>query len=95
MLLGYFLDDTEMLPVANIMINSNIEFKLKISIVRYLYFIIFSAYFLVKFLSTEIATSTNIHVSFSLPWIVMSSLLLGRVLSVCISWFHNMFTLPS
>jgi len=66
-----------------------------ISIVRYLYFIIFSAHFLFTFLSPEIATSINIHVSFSLLWIVMSSLLLGLVLSVCISWFYNMCTLTS
>ena len=39
--------------------------------------------------------SINRHVAVSLSWIMMSSLLLGRVLSVFISWFHNMVTLLS
>ena len=64
------------------------------SIVRSLYFKIFSASFLIKFLSPVIATSSNIHVHFSLSWIIMSGLLLGIVLSVCTCWFHNMVTLP-
>jgi len=40
-------------------------------------------------MSAEIATSINIHVPFSLSQIIMSGLLLGIVLSVCICWFHN------
>ena len=44
-------------------------------------------------LSPEIAASINIHVPFSLSRIIMSALLLGIVLSVCICWFHNMVTL--
>jgi hypothetical protein len=47
-----------------------------------LYFKNFSASFLIKFLSLEIATSINIHVLFSLSRIIMSGLLLGMVLSV-------------
>ena len=54
-----------------------------ISIVRSLYFRIFSASFLITFLSPEIAASINIHVPFSLSQIIMSGLLLGIVLSVC------------
>ena len=50
-----------------------------ISIVRSLYFRIFSAPFLITFLSPEIATSINIHVPFSLLRIVMSGLLLGII----------------
>ena len=65
-----------------------------VSIVRSLYFRIFSASFLITFLSPEIATSMNIHATFSLSRIVMSGLLLGIVLSVCTCWFHNMITLP-
>jgi hypothetical protein len=38
---------------------------------------------LITFLSPEIATYINIHVPFSLSRIMMSSLLLGMVLSVC------------
>jgi hypothetical protein len=56
-----------------------------ISIVRSLYFRIFSASFLITFLSSEIATSIYIHVPFSLSWIIISGLLLGIVLSVCMS----------
>jgi len=64
-----------------------------ISSVRSLYFRIFSASFLITFLSPEIATSINIHVLFSLSWIIMSGLLLGMVLSVWTCWFHTMVTL--
>jgi len=64
-----------------------------ISIVRSLYFKIFSASFLITFLSREIATSINIHVPFSLSRIITSVLLLEIVLSVCTCWFHNMVTL--
>jgi len=59
------------------------------------YFRIFSASYLITFLSPEIATSINVHVPFSLSRIMMSGLLLGTVLSVCTCWFHNMVTLPS
>ena len=64
-----------------------------IAIVRSLYFRIFSASFLITFLSPEIATSINTHVPFTLPRIIMSGLLFGIVLSVCTCWFHNMVTL--
>jgi hypothetical protein len=36
----------------------------------------------------------NIHVLFSLSHIMMSGLLFGMVLSVCICWFHSMITFP-
>jgi len=96
--LRHSLNEFEVVPVAPVVtgITYSCKFHMcSIYIVRYLYFIIFSAYFLNTFLSSEIATSINIHVSFSLSWIVMSSLLLGMILSVCISWFHNMVTVPS
>ena len=64
-----------------------------ISIVRSLDFRIFSASFLITFLSPEIATSINIHVPLLLSQIKMSGLLLRIVLSVCSCWFHNMVTL--
>jgi hypothetical protein len=48
--------------------------------VRSLYFRIFSASFLITFLSPELATSINIHVLFSLSRIIVSGLLLGMVL---------------
>ena len=86
MLLMYFLNDFEMVPVAPIVTGIILVFTFHvhfISIVRYLYFKIFSASYLITFLSPEIATSINIHVPFSLSWIIMSGLLLGMVLSVC------------
>ena len=83
MLLTYFLNYFEMVPVAPIITGITFVFTFHmccISIVRSLYFRILSASFLITFLSPEIATSINIHVSFSLSWIIMSGLLLGIVL---------------
>jgi hypothetical protein len=50
---------------------------------------------LITFMSPGIAKSINIHVPLSLSRIVMSSLLLGIILSVRTYWFHNVITLPS
>ena len=58
MLLTYFLNDFEMVPVASIITAITLVFTFHmrcISIVRSLYFRIFSAYFLITFLSPEIA----------------------------------------
>ena len=87
MLLTYFLNDFEIVPVAPIITGITFVFTFHmrcISNVRSLYFIIFSASFLITFLYPEIATSVNIHVPFSLLRIIMSGLLLGIVLSVCL-----------
>jgi len=65
-----------------------------IYIVRSLCFKIFSASFLITFLSPGIALSINMHVPFSLSRIIMSGLLLGIVLSVCTCCFHSIVTLP-
>jgi hypothetical protein len=95
--LTYFLDDFEMVPVAPVITGITLVFIFHIGciyILRSLYFKIFSASFLITFLSPGIATSTNIHVPFSLSRITMSGLLLGMVLSVCTCWFHSMVTLP-
>ena len=97
LLLTYFLNEFEIVPVAPIITGIIFVFIFHmrcISIVRSLYFRIFSAYFLITFLSPEIAMSINIHVPFSLPQIIMSGLLLGIVLSVCTCWFQSMVTLP-
>src|SRR5215469_16342748 len=86
MLLTYFLNDLEMVPVAPITTGITFAFTFHmrcISIVRSLYFKIFSASFLITLLSPEIATSINLHVPISLSRIIMSGLLLGIVLSVC------------
>jgi len=97
MFLTYFLNDFEMVPVAPIITGITFVFTFHMrcfSIVRSLYFRIFSASFLITFLSPEIATSINIHVLISLSRIIMSGLLLGMVLSVWTCWFHSMVTLP-
>ena len=101
MLLAYFLNDFEMAPVAPFIAGVTFVFTFYmrcISNVSTLCFRIFSASFLIAFLSPEIATSLNIHVPFSLSRIIMSGLLLGIVLSVCICssltcfyWFWHMF----
>ena len=67
MLLTYFLNNFEIVPVAPIITGITFVFTfhmLCISIVRSLYFIIFSASFLITFLSPEIATSINIYVAY-------------------------------
>ena len=98
MLLTYFLNDFGIVPVAPIITGITFVFTFHvccISILRSLYFRIFSASLLITFPSPEIATSINIHVPFSLSRIIVSGLLLGIVLSVCTCWFLNMVTLPS
>ena len=62
---------------------------------RYSYFKIFSAFFLIKFLSRGTATSINMLVPFLLSWIMMSGLLLEMILSDRTSLFHNMVILLS
>jgi hypothetical protein len=94
-LLRCFLSDFEMIPITPI--NTGITFAFTshmhwISVIRSLYFRILSTSFLITFLSPHIATSINIHVPFSLPWIMVSSLLLGIVLSFGTCWFHIMVT---
>ena len=86
MLLTYFLNDIEIVPVAPIITGITFVFKFHmrcIYIVRSSYFRIFSASFLIAFLSPEIASSINIHVPFSLSRIIMPGLLLRIVVSVC------------
>jgi len=86
MLLMYFLNNFKIVPVDPIITGINFVFTFHmrcISIVRSLYCRIFLASFLIPFLSPQIATSINIHVHFSLSWIIMSGLLLGIVLSAC------------
>jgi len=65
MLLTYFLNDFEMVPVAPIITGITYVFTFQmpcIYIVRSLYFRIFSASFLITFMSPEIATSINIQI---------------------------------
>ena len=97
MLLRYWPSDFEMVPVAPFIIGITFAFTFHICwicIIRSSYIRIFSALFIITFLSQEVATSINMHVPLSLSWIMMSSLLLGMVLSVHTS-FHNRVTLPS
>ena len=77
MLLAYFLNDYEIVPVALIITGIAFVFTFHmrcISIVRSLYFTIFSASFLITFLSPEIATSINIHVLFIIIIIIIIDL---------------------
>ena len=79
MFLTYFLNDFEIVPVAPIIAGITFVFTFRmrcIYIVRSLYFRIFSASFLITFLSSEIVTSINIHVPFSLSRIMVCLLLL-------------------
>ena len=67
MLHTYFTNDFEIVPVAPIITGIAFVFTFHmhcISIVRSLYFRIFSASFLITFLSPEIAASINLHVPF-------------------------------
>ena len=96
MLLRYCLSDSETAPFAPLIIGITFAFTFHIcwiciislllshstyaEFVLSLYFRIFSAFF--TFLSPEVATSINMSVPFSLSWTMMSSLLLGMVLSV-------------
>ena len=64
MLLTYFLNDFEIVPVAPIITGVTFVFTFHmrcISIVRSLYFRIFSVSFLITFLSPEIATRFHYH----------------------------------
>ena len=85
MLLRYFQNDFEMVPVACIITGFSFAFTFhmcRTSIVKSLYFRFFSAPFLITFLFPEIATSVNIHVPSPLPQIMIPGLLLGMVDSI-------------
>jgi len=77
MSLTYFLNDFETVPVAPIITGITFVFTFHmryISIVRSLCFRIFSASFLITFLSPEITTSIDIYCPSSLSQIIMSGL---------------------
>ena len=93
---GIVLSDFEMLPVAPVITGITFAFRFRmrwISVMKSLYFKIFSAYFFITFLSPVIATSINMHVPCSLSRIMISGLLLGVVLSVHPCWLRNMVSL--
>ena len=96
MLLTYFLNDFEILLFAPFITAITVVFTFHIrciSIVRSLYFKIFSASYSITFLSPEIATSISVHFLCSVSRIIKSGLFLGMALSVCTCWFHSMVTL--
>ena len=75
MLPMYFRNDFEMVPVAPVITGITVVFTFHIrwiSIVRSLYFKMFSASFLITLLSAEMATSISTHVLFSLSRIIIS-----------------------
>jgi len=93
--LRYCLSDFEMVPVDPVFTGNTFTFHmLQISVVWSLHFRIFSASFLITFLSPEIATFFNIRVRFALSRIMMSGSLLGMVLTLPF-WFHNVVTSTS
>ena len=97
-LLRYCLSDCEMFPVAPTINGITFTFTFHTrwnSIIRSLYYKIFSASCLITFISPKIATSVYIYVSFLLSRTMMAGLLLGMVLLVYICLFHNMFILAS
>ena len=74
MLLTYFLNDFQIVPVAPIITGITFVFTFHlrcISIVEALYFRIFSASFLITFLSPKIATFINIHVTCIIIFIII------------------------
>ena len=96
MSLTYFLNDLEMVPVAPIITGITLVFTFHmrcISVVRSLYFKIFSASFLITFQSPGVATSINMHVLFSLSRIIMSGLLLGIVLYYYYYYYYYVLVL--
>ena len=98
MLLGYFLNDCEIFPVAHTITStaSVVTFHMWcIYILRSLYF---NSLRLLSWshLSLYIAVSINIHVPLSSSRVVKSGLLLGIVLSACNIWlpyFNDLFLL--
>jgi len=67
MFLRYFLNDCEVDPLAPVVTGITFVFTLHmrwISVVRSICYRIFSASFLVTFLSLDFAASTNIHILF-------------------------------
>jgi len=98
LLISYCLSDFETVPVAPVISGINFArtiYTRWIYFMRYSYFKIFSAFFLIKFLSRGTATSINMLVPFLLSWIMMSGLLLEMILSDRTSLFHNMVILLS
>ena len=76
MLLRYFLNDSELAQVVPIITSITFVFTFhmhRIYIVRL----------------CKVATSINRRISFPLSWTMLSSLLLGMILSVFTCWFHN------
>jgi hypothetical protein len=92
MLLKYCKSDFEIVPVDPIITGIAFDFTLHIhwlSIMRSLYFKIFSAYFLIKLLSPQFVTSIKCIFLFYYHRLT-SSLLLRTVLSVHTCRFHNL-----
>ena len=97
-LLRYCLGDCQMFPVAPIIAGITLAFAFHmrwISVMKSLYFKIFSASFLITFLPPGTATTINKHVPCLLSRNMMPGLLLGKVLSVRTCRLHNTVALPS
>ena len=96
-LLRYYLSDFKMVPLARVFTGITFVVTLHMRCISVVFpsFQISSPFSLSR-LSPYIALSINKHVSFSLSGIMMSSLLMGLVLSVCTLWllcFRALFLL--
>ena len=90
MLSRYFLNDFEMVPVAPTLLISLLFFAFhtcSVSAVRSLCFKIFSAYFFVTFISSEITVCINVSVPSSLSRIMTFGSLLGMFLHLLLSQY--------
>jgi hypothetical protein len=96
MFLRYFPDDFQMVPVAPIITGITSVFTVHmrcISVVKCLYFRIYSASLLITFLSPQIAMFINTHVPSLFSRIMISSLLLEIVVLVGICLFRNVIVI--
>jgi hypothetical protein len=91
MLLKFFLNYFEMVPVTPLITGSAFVFTFYIHCMSTVeVFIVQNLGFFLDYISLpEIATPINIRVTLSLSRILMSGLLLGMVVSVCLCWFHS------
>jgi len=91
-LLRYCLGDYEMVPFSSIITSITFTFTFHmrwISIMRSLYFKIFTSFLLITFLSPGIATSINMHVPCLSLQIMMSGFIVRSSSISLHCWFHN------
>ena len=98
LLLGYCLNDFEMVPLAPFISGTIFIFTFHMccdSVVRSLYLGIFWTSYLVTFLPSSNCHIINTHVPLLLSRIMLSGFWLWTVLPACSNSFHSMVILPS